>query len=58
MLQAGTGATSPARRQHCVAAALEEAKAVCVERGAAAEGFVSNEHTVEISGVCPNCREA
>ena len=32
--------------QHCVAAALEEAKAVCVERGAAAEGFVSDEHTV------------
>ena len=29
-----------------------------IERGAAAEGFVSNEHTVEISGVCPNCREA
>ncbi len=29
-----------------------------IERGAAAEGFVSNEHTVEISGICPNCREA
>ena len=29
-----------------------------IERGAAAEGFVCRDHTVEISGLCPNCREA
>ena len=29
-----------------------------IERGAAAEGFICREHTVEISGLCPNCREA
>ena len=28
-----------------------------IERGAAAEGFVSRNHTVEISGLCPHCRE-
>ena len=28
-----------------------------IERGAAAEGFVCNDHTVEISGLCPHCRE-
>ena len=29
-----------------------------IERGAAAEGFVCRDHTVEISGLCPHCREA
>ena len=29
-----------------------------VDRGAAAEGFTSHVHTVEISGLCPNCRGA
>ena len=29
-----------------------------IERGAAAEGFTSHVHTVEISGLCPNCRGA
>ena len=29
-----------------------------IEIGAAAEGFVCNDHTVEISGICPNCRPA
>ena len=28
-----------------------------IERGAAAAGFVCNVHTVEISGLCPHCRE-
>ena len=29
-----------------------------IEHGAAAEGFVCRDHTVEISGLCPRCREA
>ena len=29
-----------------------------LQRGAAAEGFVCRDHTVEISGLCPHCREA
>ena len=29
-----------------------------IERGAAAEGFVCRDYTVEISGLCPHCREA
>ena len=29
-----------------------------IERGAAAEGFAAADHTIEISGVCPHCREA
>ena len=28
-----------------------------IERSAAAEGFTSQVHTVEISGLCPNCQE-
>ena len=27
-----------------------------IERSAAAEGFTSQVHTVEISGLCPHCR--
>ena len=29
-----------------------------IEHSAAAEGFTSQEHTVEISGLCPHCRTA
>ncbi len=29
-----------------------------IERSAEAAGFASNDHTVEISGLCPHCREA
>ena len=29
-----------------------------IERSAAAEGFASHVHTIEISGLCPNCRDA
>ncbi len=29
-----------------------------IERAAAAEGFAAQLHTVEISGLCPRCREA
>ena len=29
-----------------------------IERSSAAEGFTSHVHTVEISGLCPHCRDA
>ena len=41
-------------RQSSNDAAIERA----IERSAAAEGFTSQVHTVEISGICPHCREA
>ena len=45
---------------HCGAAAELNDAAVerAIERSAAAEGFTSQVHTVEISGICPHCREA